>query len=345
MREPGFGGSRPRGDGAARERNVHLIFVAGAVVIWSTSFVATKLALTEVPPLTLGASRFALAAVLAGIAAATFGAIRVADARDLGRLALSGLLGITVYFSVENIGVDLATASDAALLVASYPAITMLVEAGLHRRGLSPSRFLGAMLAFLGVNAVLGNAMTASASEEWGSSRLLGCAFLVVSGLVWAFYNVTTRDVVEKYPMLTVIFWQTLFGALFFLPAALAEQAVTGGTRWLPAGDVALLSVVYLGGFCSVVAFLLYARGLRGLDASSAVSVMNLVPVLGILFAVVVLEEPLGLLQVVGGIVVIAGVTLGVGGGSARERGWSGRKLASNVIAGAPATEAVGREG
>ena len=63
-----------------------------------------------------------------------------------------------------------------------------------------------------------------------------------------------------------------------------------------------------------MVAFLLYARGLRGLDASSAVSVMNLVPVFGVLFAVLLLGEPVGLLQVVGGLVVIAGVTLSVRG-------------------------------
>ena len=279
-------------------RRNSLICVVGAVVIWSTSFVATKVALAEVPPLTLGASRFALAAGLAGIVAVAFGAVRVAGTRDLGRLALGGLLGITLYFSLENIGVDLATASDAALVVASYPAITMLLEAGLYRRRLSAIRVFGVVLAFFGVNAVLGNAAAASASGGWGSERLLGCTVLLVTGLVWALYNFATRDVVARYPMPTVIFWQTLFGALFFLPAALVEQAVVGGARWLPTGGVALLSVAHLGVLCSVAAFLLYARGLKGLDASSAVSVMNLVPVLGVLFAIVLLGEPVGLLQV-----------------------------------------------
>lgn len=287
-----------------------LVCVVGAVVIWSTSFVATKVALAEVPPLTLGALRFALAAVLAGLFAAALGAVRVSGFRDFGRFALGGLLGITLYFSLENIGVGLATASDAALVVSSYPAITMLLEAGLYRRRLSAMRLFGVVLAFLGVNAVLGNALVASVSGEWGSERLLGCAVLVITGLVWALYNFATRGVVARYPMPTVVFWQTLFGALFFVPAALAEQTVVGGARWLPTTGIALLSVAHLGVLCSVVAFLLYARGLKELDASSAVSVMNLVPVLGVAFAVVLLGEPLGLLQVLGGVVVIAGVTL-----------------------------------
>ena len=308
-----------------------LVCVVGAVVIWSTSFVATKVALAEVPPLTLGASRFALAAVLAGLVAFIFGAVRVSGIRDLSRLALGGLLGIMLYFSLENIGVDLVTASDAALVVASYPAITMLLETGLYRRRLSAVRLSGVVLAFLGVNAVLGNALAASASGQWDSERLLGCVVLVVTGVAWALYNFATRDVVARYPMPTVVFWQTLFGALFFAPAALTEQAVIGGTRWLPTGGVALLAVVHLGVLCSVVAFLLYARGLRELDASSAVSVMNLVPVLGVAFAVAVLGEPLGLLQILGGVVVIAGVTLSVRGGNPGEPDRSGEEAGTGA--------------
>lgn len=324
---------------------VPLASVLGAVVIWSTSFVATKLALAEVPPMTLGATRSSLAAVVLGIVAAALGAVRVASAGDLGLFALGGLLGITLYFSVENIGVDLATASDAALVVASYPAITMLLEAGLYRRRLSARRIAGALLAVLGVNAVLGNALTASASQEWDSPRLLGCAVLLVSGLVWALYNFTTRDIVGRYPMLTVIFWQTLFGALFFLPAAFMEQRIVGEARWLPEDGAALLSMVHLGVTCSVVAFLLYGVGLRGLDASATVSVMNLVPILGVTFAVVLLDEPFMLLQVFGGIVVIIGVTLGVWGGPGKDRGRSEDTAAREESGGAPFERTLRREG
>jgi len=307
-------GTDPKGEAGGGSRAAHLAFVAGAVLIWSTSFVATKAALVEVGPLTLGATRFVLAALLAGLVAALFGGLKVKGAADLGTLCLGGLLGITLYFSMENVGVDLATASDAALVVASYPAIAMVIEALVYRRRLAAKKLSGVALAIVGVNAVLGNALLASAGQGWDASRLLGDGILLATGLVWAFYNLATRGVITRYPMPTVVFWQTAFGALFFVPVALVEQNAIGGVRWVPSESVALLAVAHLGVLCSVVAFLLYARGLRGLDASSAVSVMNLVPVFGLLFAVLLLGEPVGLLQVVGGLVVIAGVTLSVRG-------------------------------
>ncbi len=43
-------------------------------------------------------------------------------------MSISGVLGTTLYFSLENIGVELTTASNAAIIVASYPAITVLME-------------------------------------------------------------------------------------------------------------------------------------------------------------------------------------------------------------------------
>lgn len=68
-----------------------------------------------------------------------------------------------------------------------------------------------------------------------------------------------------------------------------------------------------------MAAFVLYARGLRGLDASSAVSVMNLAPVLGILFAVVLLGEPL---------VAISKETKAVLAGQSAGRGFSSNPFA-----------------
>lgn len=295
---------RKRHDHRGGERLPFVASVLGAVLLWSTSFAATKLALGDVPPLTLGAARFLVAACVLGVAVGVVGGIRRPPPADLGRLAVGGLLGITVYFSMENFGVHLATASDAALLVASYPAITMLLETFIYRARVSPVRFAGVGLAMVGVYLIVGGNPGAS-----GTGRLFGDVLLVATGFVWALYNFSTRGVVGRYPMLTVVFYQTLFGAAAFLPLALLESG-----SWRIPGPLSLLVVAYLGLFCSLVAFWLYANGLKGLDAGSAVSIMNLVPVFGVLVAVVILGEPVGVVQLLGGLVVVGGVTLGMKG-------------------------------
>jgi len=279
--------------------------VVGAVSIWSTSFVATKVAFAEIPPLTVGALRFLLAACLLVAVAAASGVLRGPGAADAGRLALGGLLGVTLFFSLENYGLMLANASDAALLVASYPAITLLLEAAIFRSRVPALRLSGAILAMTGVYLVV--SAGAAAGGGPGSERLLGDLILVAAGVVWAFYNFVTRSVVNRYPMLTVLSYQTAVGAAAFVPLALLEAG-----QWRMPSAGSLLIVAYLGVFCSLLAFFLYARGLKGLDAGSAVGLLNLVPVFGVALAVIVLGEPLGPWQVLGGLVVIVGVMLGL---------------------------------
>ena len=283
-------------------RRQAVIALLGAALIWSTSFVTTKIALADVPPLTLGALRFILAALLLGVLGLVTRRIEHVPPKDIARLAAGGLLGITAYFALQNIGVQLSSAADATLLVASYPAITMLIESLLLHTRISPLRFVGVGVTFVGVYLVV--QQTAGAGS---AGHLLGDLLLLLTGLVWALYNFATRDVVQRYSMLTVIFWQTIAGAVAFVPLALVESQ-----SWRLLSTGSLLSVAYMGVFCSIMAFLLYARGLKTLDPGSAVSLMNLVPVFGLVLAVVALGESINLAQVAGGIVVIAGVALTV---------------------------------
>ena len=96
-----------------------------------------------------------------------------------------------------------------------------------------------------------------------------------------------------------------LFGTIFFVPLVLIEhqpiQDLTG---------TGIVAMVYLFLGCSVGAFLLYNWGLRKLSAAASVSLMNLVPVFGIILSAVFLKETITVTQIIGGAVVILGVIL-----------------------------------
>lgn len=271
--------------------------------MWSTSFTLTKVALVELPPLTIGAIRFFVAALLLGAVVGFKGDLVKPGLAEAGWLALGGVLGTTIYFSMENVGLDFATATDAALLIAAYPAITMLLEVLVYRVRISATRFFGVALAMVGVYLIVGQSPPVE-----GGNRLLGDLILLGAGVVWAFYSFVTRKVGESRPMLTVVFYQTAAGALAFVPLALTE---TG--EWQAPSTEIVLILAYLAVFCSVAAFLLYANGLKSLDSGTAVNLLNLVPVFGVAFAILILREPVSVGQLLGGLVVIGGVALSFG--------------------------------
>ena len=285
---------------AGRTRALASVVIAAAVL--SSSYTLTKIALRDVPPLTIGLIRFSLAAGL--LAVWVHGVRRYPHpaARDLRRLAVGGLLGITLYFAVENIGVQMATATDAALLVAAYPALTALLELIIYRTRASRAGLLGIALAIVGVYFVVGYAPGGG-----GPHRRIGDVLLIVSGFVWALYNFATRSVSDRHPAPVVLYYQALAGAAGFLPLALIEHR-----QWhVPAHPAATIGcLVALTLLCSIAGLGLYAKGLQRLRASTAVNLLNLVPVFGLLIAIIALGEGVTALQLAGGVVVVAGVMI-----------------------------------
>lgn len=285
----------------AQNSSLYLMAVIIAILLWSTSFVGTKIAYNSFPPLTLGAARFVIASVILGAIMLSRKEFIKPAPKDMGLMTLSGILGTTLYFALENIGLELTTASSAALIVASYPAITALLEFIFFRIKISWLKGLGIVMAVVGVYQISGG------SSGESSGQLTGNLILILAGVVFAAYNFTTRKVVKNYSMVTVSFYQTIAGTLAFIPLALIERS-----RWQVPSEESLWMLLYLGVFCSVAAFMLYNYGLRNLSSGTAMALMNLVPLFGVLFSTVFLHEVLHIVDLIGGMIIIVGVILSV---------------------------------
>ncbi|MET9493447.1 DMT family transporter [Streptomyces sp. NPDC006552] len=289
------------GEGKGRTRAV--CAVVAAALFWSSSYAVTKEALADVGPLSIGAIRFTLAALLLGIMLRVRrGGAGRPGPRQRRLIHASGLLGITAYFVLENIGVELSTASDASLIVAVYPLMTMLLELAAFRTRLPLPRIGGVLLAALGAFLVVRNG-----AEVGGGDRWLGDILLLLGGLVWAGYNVLAKTAGRGQDALSLTYHQTVAGAGGFLVASLWEA----GDWHLPGATAAAL-LAYLAVACSVGGFLLYNYGLSRMTSSVAVNILNLVPVFGVLGAVVINGESVRLPQVLGGAIIITGVALGM---------------------------------
>jgi drug/metabolite transporter (DMT)-like permease len=253
--------------------------------------------------MTIGAIRFSAAALILALLVRLQKGWRPAERRSALAMGGAGLLGITAYFGLENVGVDLATASDAAIIVAAFPIITAILEVVMHREWPSLPRVLGMALAVAGVWLIV-----RQSASSGGSHRLLGDIILLVAGIAWAAYNVVARRTSPGHSPLTSTYYQTVAGALGFVLLSTLEF---GEWRMPTASDIGMLA--FLAGMCSVAAFFLYNYGLRDVTSSTAVNVLNLVPVFGLASAVAVTGETVGTTEWLGCLVVITGVVLGAG--------------------------------
>ncbi|MEL4504655.1 DMT family transporter [Luteococcus sp. H138] len=278
--------------------------LVGSMVLFAASYTITKVALVDIGPMTLGAVRFLLAtALIAVIVAATRGWQRPTP-RDARTLAIGGLLGITAYFALENLGVQWSTATDATLLSAAFPAVIAVTDVLLNKAIIGRRGWWGIGLAMLGSIAIVFGGPIASTDAP---KRLWGDLLILLAAVVWALYTFATRDVVTRYSSWTTVLWQDGVGALAFIPLALTEAH----TWRRPAHPGPTISAVLtLTVLCSVLAMVLYAMAVRHLSTAVVAASINLVPMFGLVIALLVLNEGVGWLQVLGCAVVIGGVWL-----------------------------------
>jgi drug/metabolite transporter (DMT)-like permease len=188
------------------------------------------------------------------------------------------------------------------LIIATYPLMTMLVELVSFRIRMPLLRVAGVLLATVGAVLVVRNG-----AEVGGSARWFGDILLLLGGLVWAGYNVLGKKAGSGQDALSLTYHQTVAGAAGFLLASFLEAR-----HWHLPDTTGTALLAYLAVACSVGGFLLYNYGLRRMASSVAVNILNLVPVFGVLGAVVINGETIRLTQVAGGLIIVVGVALGM---------------------------------
>lgn len=270
-----------------------------SVLFWGGTFIASKLAYEIYSPIQLGGLRPLVAAILFWIVRRIKRDSETIEKADQRQIAASAFLGITLCMMFQNIGISLTTASNAALIVASFPAITMLLELAIYHIKPSWMKFVGITMSIAGV------AILSQVNVDGNPTAIWGNLLMVAAGIVWALYNFVTGKLLSKYSTMTITYYQMLYGAMLFVPFILLE-----GKEWQTPQLVPTGAVLYLGICGSMLAFLFYNKGLRKLSASVAVSFLNLVPVVALLLSVIILKESVSIVQLFGGAVVISGVMI-----------------------------------
>lgn len=269
-----------------------------SIVIWGSSVVATRIAGFMIGPITLAFMRMVIASVLLCLMRLFSKNRQKPDRKNLFLIFLSALIGVTLYYMIENYGILLTSASTASLISGSYPAIALLIGAFFFHEKLTASKAVGILISLLGI-AVL------SSSADRGSSSFTGIILLITDGVFWALYNYIVQAVDDSYSSLTVTSYQTWMAAVMMIPFLFLEKDVP-----LVLTPVSFACVIYLGAVCSCLAYVLYNAGLRGVSAFAAAAMLNLMPLSGTVLAALILHETIGMEAILGGALIIGGVVI-----------------------------------
>ena len=309
------------------KRHKALAAIIACVLFWGFSFVSIKIAVEFIPPMTLGALRFALAIVFLFFIKKKMAPDEKLRKNDIPFLAGAAITGVTLYFFFENNGISLIPASEASIIVGSIPVLTMIAE-GLREKIISRKKLtgsklaeppssdpeiqrkyvlyktilptLGAMISLTGVAFVAGGSLSFSGA-------VMGYVYMAGACVSWVTYCFLTQPLFDHRSRIYIVFWQSVMGFIGFLPFAFFENSQS--LLRIP-GIYVWGHVVFLGIFCSALGYWFYSQALRDLGVGTSSLFINLIPVVSAVGGYFILGERLRPLQLLGAGLVLAGVYL-----------------------------------
>jgi drug/metabolite transporter (DMT)-like permease len=279
------------------------------VALWGSYPAMAKLALRDVPPVTLTAVRCAIASaflamLLARSGAGTFGEITPAALRAFAVLALAGIVGST---QLTYLSLYYTTASNVVLLQVATPVLVALGARVYLGERLTRRQWLGVALSAGGVLLVITRGRLANLRP----GELRAGDFINLAAMVgWSAYTVYGKRVLATYSPALATTAAYVLGTLVLIPLAVVTAPLFPAPHLGSA--VAWLVILYQA-LLGAVAHVWWYRAVEVVGPSLAAVFMNLQPVVGLALAAVLLSEGVGAWQIAGGLLVLGGVALTTG--------------------------------
>jgi drug/metabolite transporter (DMT)-like permease len=282
----------------------HLIQLLVLGVLWGSSYLFIKVAVDGVDPVTLVAGRLAIGSLflISMMRLRGFGFNR--DRAFWGHIFAMSLIGIIVPQVLIAWSEQHVTSSVASFLNATTPFFTLLFAAGVFRiEVFSRSKIVGLIVGFAGVGVLTGRAII-----DLATSSTQGQIALLVSSVGYGIAFAYTRRFQHAEP-LVLASAQMSMSTLLMIPGVLLFGHV-GDTHLTLTRLAAWLA---LGALSSGVAYILYYQLIAAVGATTASFGTYLIPVVGVFWGWLLLDETVSVRTIAGVVLILAGLAVATG--------------------------------
>ena len=266
-----------------------------AILLWASAFPAIQVSLTAYSPVEVAVLRYLVASAVLLIYAITK-RMPLPRRQDWPLIGFCGLTGFTLYNVFLNAGQLTVSAGMASFIISSEIGIIALLARLFYKEKLTSLGWLGIGLCVAGVAVI---SLAGGGSLQFSSGALL----VFMATLCISVYSVAQKSLLQRYTAIQFTTYAIWAGTLMLLPSA--PRAVLSVLH-APFGPT--MSVIYMGFFPGVIAYIAWSYVLSKIPASQAGSYLSLIPIAALVIAWIWLQEIPSLVSLLGGIVVFCGI-------------------------------------
>lgn len=276
-----------------------------AAIIWGFSFIWSKQLLGVMGSISIVFFRMIIATISLFIFGKISGLFTVVKRRDMFTFALLSLVQPFLYFIFELSSIKHNSPTLTALIIAQIPLFVALINLIFNKKKLSLNVGVGIAVSLLGVMLVI-----KGGDESINISTPLGILLAVCAMICAIAYNFFVENLVKKYNPLTITTYIHALAFIYFMPLFFIYE--WGSIGNIPLTVDVISSIVFLGLFCSAIAFLLYIYGVKNIGIVKSSMINNLSPAVTAIGVFLFLDESLSIIQIGGIVVTIIGLSIGI---------------------------------
>lgn len=271
--------------------------------IWGANFGVSRLAMESFNPIVFTFLRFGLATPFFFlILKLSEGSVGI-PWRIVPKLALIGLVGVTLLEIVVMYSIKYTTLANASLLnVAPWPIFAALFAPLFIRESITLRLIVGGAVSIIGVSFVI---LGGGEGFNLSSENMLGNAMAFSISIIGSLYNLSTMSLMKQYSALRVSAWTIAFGSLFMLPLTFGAW---GQTEWSALHTGHYLSLGFNVLICTVLAFIVWNACMFKVGATRSNFFRYAVPAAAVIAGYFMFDEKITLLQTCGAVCMAAGL-------------------------------------
>ncbi|MED3867016.1 DMT family transporter [Priestia megaterium] len=279
------------------------LYAIMSISFWGVSFVSTKAVLDKLDPYTLLVLRFGIGALFLLVLLVLKRYPLNIPLKYIPHLIVLGILGVFVHQVIQATALLTINASAAGWIISFSPVFTVILSVFFLHEKMTVLKASGMIVAIIGVLLVT----TATNQQSFQPSINVGYLLMILSTLNWAIYSVLLKRLHIQLPSLVVTFYMCLIGFTLTTPFLVRNK----GWEMIPfLTSVEWAHLLFLGVFVSGVAYWYWAKALEVLEASQVSVFLYLEPVATLITAILLLQEKIIPVSILGGIIIVMGVIL-----------------------------------
>jgi RarD protein len=273
-----------------------------AITFWGASFIATKYLLDELTPETIISMRLILAITLLLVIALIQKRDFKINAKNHKYILLLAVIAV-FHLWIQVTGMKYTTASNTGWIIGTAPIFMALLGLVFFKEKLNSIKVIGIIIATTGLLLLVGkgNPTNIDLIKNKGDLLILSSAF------TWGIYSIVNKKISLTYSPVMTIFYLFVMMAIIIIPFTVNSSSINSIKNLSGVGWIAIL---FLGLFCSGVAYVIWAYALREMESAKVGAYLYFEPFVTIITAWIFLNEEITLFMILSGLIITFGVFL-----------------------------------